>query len=127
LSIVQRASFRASVSRALQGHSEGARPSRQGVLGDANASIFDCRRSFADTGDRFERPGREFFRLVVVADCPDHISGWPGMPGIDDAAQILVFAKESVGFVVTNMARPAESVVAFYNKRGTCADTEPPL
>ena len=25
-----------------------------------------------------------------------------------------------VGFVVTNMARPAESVVAFYNKRGTC-------
>ena len=25
-----------------------------------------------------------------------------------------------VGFIVTNMARPAESVVAFYNKRGTC-------
>jgi hypothetical protein len=25
-----------------------------------------------------------------------------------------------VGFVVTNMARPAESVVAFYNKRGMC-------
>jgi hypothetical protein len=25
-----------------------------------------------------------------------------------------------VGFVVTNMARPAENVVAFYNKRGTC-------
>src|SRR2546430_2232440 len=25
-----------------------------------------------------------------------------------------------VGFVVTNMARSAENVVAFYNKRGTC-------
>ena len=25
-----------------------------------------------------------------------------------------------VGFIVTNLARPAESVVAFYNKRGTC-------
>jgi Transposase DDE domain group 1 len=25
-----------------------------------------------------------------------------------------------VGFVVTNMSRPAENVVAFYNKRGTC-------
>ena len=25
-----------------------------------------------------------------------------------------------VGFVVTNMARPAENVVGFYNKRGTC-------
>ena len=25
-----------------------------------------------------------------------------------------------VGFIVTNMSRPAESVVAFYNKRGTC-------
>jgi hypothetical protein len=25
-----------------------------------------------------------------------------------------------VGFNVTNMSRPAERVVAFYNKRGTC-------
>ena len=25
-----------------------------------------------------------------------------------------------VGFIVTNMSRPAEQVVAFYNKRGTC-------
>jgi Transposase DDE domain group 1 len=25
-----------------------------------------------------------------------------------------------IGFIVTNMARPAENVVAFYNKRGTC-------
>ena len=25
-----------------------------------------------------------------------------------------------VGFIVTNMARPAENVVGFYNKRGTC-------
>jgi Transposase DDE domain group 1 len=25
-----------------------------------------------------------------------------------------------VGFIVTNMARPAENVVVFYNKRGTC-------
>ncbi len=25
-----------------------------------------------------------------------------------------------VGFIVANMARPPESVVAFYNKRGTC-------
>src|SRR5271170_3649274 len=25
-----------------------------------------------------------------------------------------------VGLIVTNMARPAENVVAFYNKRGTC-------
>ena len=25
-----------------------------------------------------------------------------------------------VGFIVTNMARPAENVIAFYNKRGTC-------
>jgi Transposase DDE domain group 1 len=25
-----------------------------------------------------------------------------------------------VGFLVTNMVRPAENVVAFYNKRGTC-------
>jgi Transposase DDE domain group 1 len=25
-----------------------------------------------------------------------------------------------VGFIVTNMNRPAESVIAFYNKRGTC-------
>src|SRR6516165_695627 len=25
-----------------------------------------------------------------------------------------------VGFIVTNMRRPAERVVAFYNKRGTC-------
>ena len=25
-----------------------------------------------------------------------------------------------VGFIVTNMSRPAERVVAFYNKRGTC-------
>ena len=24
------------------------------------------------------------------------------------------------GFIVTNMARPAENVIAFYNKRGTC-------
>jgi Transposase DDE domain group 1 len=27
---------------------------------------------------------------------------------------------ERVGFIVTNMARSAESVIAFYNKRGTC-------
>ena len=26
-----------------------------------------------------------------------------------------------VGFIVTNMNRPAERVVAFYNKRGTCS------
>ena len=25
-----------------------------------------------------------------------------------------------VGFIVTNMLRPAKNVVAFYNKRGTC-------
>ena len=25
-----------------------------------------------------------------------------------------------VGFIATNMSRPAERVVAFYNKRGTC-------
>ena len=25
-----------------------------------------------------------------------------------------------VGFIVTNMSRPAERVVAFYNERGTC-------
>jgi hypothetical protein len=25
-----------------------------------------------------------------------------------------------VGFIVTNMTRPAENVIAFYNKRGTC-------
>ena len=25
-----------------------------------------------------------------------------------------------VGFIVTNMSRPVENVVAFYNKRGTC-------
>jgi hypothetical protein len=25
-----------------------------------------------------------------------------------------------VGFIVTNMSRPAENVVTFYNKRGTC-------
>jgi hypothetical protein len=25
-----------------------------------------------------------------------------------------------VGFIVTNMSRPAARVVAFYNKRGTC-------
>jgi Transposase DDE domain group 1 len=25
-----------------------------------------------------------------------------------------------VGFIVTNMSRPAERIVAFYNKRGTC-------
>jgi len=25
-----------------------------------------------------------------------------------------------VGFIVTNMSRPAENIVAFYNKRGTC-------
>jgi hypothetical protein len=25
-----------------------------------------------------------------------------------------------VGFIVTNMSRPSENVVAFYNKRGTC-------
>ena len=25
-----------------------------------------------------------------------------------------------LGFIVTNMARPPEDVVAFYNKRGTC-------
>jgi Transposase DDE domain group 1 len=25
-----------------------------------------------------------------------------------------------VGFIVTNMSRPAENVVAYYNKRGTC-------
>ena len=25
-----------------------------------------------------------------------------------------------VGFIVTNMSRPAERVIAFYNKRGTC-------
>ena len=27
---------------------------------------------------------------------------------------------ERVGFIVTNMARSAENVIAFYNKRGTC-------
>jgi hypothetical protein len=26
----------------------------------------------------------------------------------------------TVGFIVTNLSRPAERVVAFYNKRGTC-------
>ena len=25
-----------------------------------------------------------------------------------------------VGFIVTNLSRPVERVVAFYNKRGTC-------
>jgi hypothetical protein len=25
-----------------------------------------------------------------------------------------------VGFIVTNLSRPADKVVAFYNKRGTC-------
>ena len=25
-----------------------------------------------------------------------------------------------VGFIVTNLSRPAERVVVFYNKRGTC-------
>jgi hypothetical protein len=33
-----------------------------------------------------------------------------------------------VGFIVTNMSRPAENVVAFYNQRGTADDAlSPPL
>jgi hypothetical protein len=32
-----------------------------------------------------------------------------------------------VGFIVTNMSRPAERVVAFYNKRGTCEQWWPEL
>jgi hypothetical protein len=29
-------------------------------------------------------------------------------------------ASHRVGFIVTNLARPVERVVAFYNQRGTC-------
>ncbi len=35
-------------------------------------------------------------------------------------AEGLRVASCRVGFIVTNMSRPAERVVAFYNKRGTC-------
>jgi Transposase DDE domain group 1 len=34
--------------------------------------------------------------------------------------QCMKHVDPRVGFIVTNMSRPAERVVAFYNKRGTC-------
>jgi hypothetical protein len=35
-------------------------------------------------------------------------------------AKVEWHPSERIGFIVTNMARPAENVVPFYNKRGTC-------
>src|SRR5262249_60934811 len=37
-----------------------------------------------------------------------------------DAAFAMPELYPRVGFIVTNMSRPAERVVAFYNKRGPC-------
>src|SRR5205085_10035153 len=52
-----------------------------------------------------------------------HVSGRK----LDEAAPVVAKVEwhpgelyPRVGFIVTNMARPAENVVAFYNKRGTC-------
>jgi hypothetical protein len=44
---------------------------------------------------------------------------------LDDALGVTVMAGElvpRVGFIVTNMSRPAERAVAFYNKRGTASN-----
>ena len=55
-------------------------------------------------------------------------SGTPGSGGTarqppggqEEAARARRSAISRVGFIVTNLSRPAERVVAFYNKRGTC-------
>jgi hypothetical protein len=42
-----------------------------------------------------------------------------GRPSLD-VRPLLRELYPCVGFIITNMARPPENVVAFYNKRGTC-------
>ena len=44
-----------------------------------------------------------------------------GIPWLRSTAASAPIAR-AIGetFIVTNMSRPAESIVAFYNKRGTC-------
>jgi hypothetical protein len=41
-----------------------------------------------------------------------------GVAGLGDAARSVQAQNPRVGFIVTNLARPAERVVAFYNQRG---------
>ena len=51
-------------------------------------------------------------KLLILFECP-----------LDDIPHVEWHPGElypRVGFIVTNMSRPAERVVAFYNKRGTC-------
>src|SRR5215467_4536705 len=55
--------------------------------------------------------------------CQFHLSGG----NLDQAAPVIAKVEwhpgelyPRVGFIVTNLSRPADRVVAFYNKRGTC-------
>ena len=53
--------------------------------------------------------------------CELHLSGWKLVETASgDRQGRMGELYPRVGFIVTNMSRPAKNVVAFYNKRGTC-------
>ena len=80
------------------------------VSGEPSPSREDCIPADADrrtTSDRGAAILREF-----------HLSGRK----LDETTPVIAKVElcPRVGFIVTNMARSAENVVAFYNKRGNC-------
>src|SRR5262249_17252623 len=68
-------------------------------------------------------PSRTTSAPCVPVPCQFQLSGRNLDQAAEDYRQGRVHPGElypRVGFIVTNMSRPAERVVAFYNKRGTC-------
>src|SRR5262245_49590958 len=69
---------------------------------------------------------RTHFTFRVDTWTPDGESIVEHVAGVEDYQVALATYRAAcelyprVGFIVTNMSRPAERVVAFYNKRGTC-------
>ena len=66
-------------------------------------------------------PSRTTSALCAPVPCQFQLSG----RNLDQAAEgyrqgRVASRRTYPGFIVTNMSRPAERVVAFYNKRGTC-------
>src|SRR5271154_2929740 len=135
---------RAQRRRLARGAGTGGRP-----LPGCEAALFSRRRGFRQSRD-VRVPRSRGHRLHDPAPGQQHLAGQdripaqaPGRPPHEVRRYYARFSYQAqswrkarrvvakvewhpgelyprVGFIVTNLARPAERVVAFYNQRGTC-------
>src|SRR4051812_19254070 len=64
--------------------------------GQNNRAILQGIRQLADQGDGLRTPGTESDRVVVVALGPQDERACSRMPAVENAAQLIAFAKKTV-------------------------------